>query len=88
MMAPMPSKSPSKRPAFMLSVTAESDSSSPVASSPPSTGKMNKCYVARVYRYYVCILKTNNIIKSLHIYVCIKQEISRNVRKHSRKKQQ
>lgn len=34
----MPSKMPSKRPAFMLSVTAESNDSSPVPSSPPSTG--------------------------------------------------
>lgn len=34
----MPSKMPTKRPSFMLSVTAESNDSSPVPSSPPSTG--------------------------------------------------
>lgn len=40
MMAPMPSKSPAKRPAFMLSVT-ETDSASPAPSSTPtsSSGK-------------------------------------------------
>lgn len=36
----MPSKMPpTKRPSFMLSVTAESNDSSPVPSSPPSTGE-------------------------------------------------
>lgn len=46
-MAPMPSKSPAKRPAFMLSVT-ETDSASPVSSSTPtsSSGKLYViCYV-------------------------------------------
>lgn len=35
----MPSKVSTKRPSFVLSVTAESNDSSPVPSSPPSTGK-------------------------------------------------
>ncbi|KAJ6645323.1 hypothetical protein Bhyg_00528 [Pseudolycoriella hygida] len=36
MMAPMPSKSPAKRPAFMLSVN-ETDSTSPTSSSTPTS---------------------------------------------------
>lgn len=36
----MPAKVSTKRPSFVLSVTAESNDSSPVPSSPPSTGKL------------------------------------------------
>lgn len=40
----MPAKVSTKRPSFVLSVTAESNDSSPVPSSPPSTGNLN-CYI-------------------------------------------
>lgn len=36
----MSSKVSAKRPSFILSVTAESNDSSPVPSSPPSTGNL------------------------------------------------
>lgn len=39
----MPAKVSTKRPSFVLSVTAESNDSSPVPSSPPSTGNFCDC---------------------------------------------
>lgn len=64
MMAPMPSKSPAKRPAFMLSVT-ETDSASSVPSSPPtSSGK----FLCNVYFYCdenVCRISLMNYVHTI-----------------------
>lgn len=46
MMAPMPSKSPAKRPAFMLSVT-ETDSASSAPSSTPTSNS------GKLFPYYI-----------------------------------
>lgn len=58
----MPSKVSTKRPSFVLSVTAESNDSSPVPSSPPSTGKSSGFFFGIHNQLLnICIVFSNKI---------------------------